>query len=164
MAFKSVHNLKPKKKEVKFNTILMFTCEKTHWALNTLLGFNTNTWNLNEMIVIFKKTTTLSSWACRKISVLLFLDRAPMGSGGKGGCGGCLSCGVCYYLLVSQLTCRFGQIFWFLDVKLGKDIWLDLHMEPLLAVVTAHPTSPLYKSFSSTRRSFIRTARLETVL
>lgn len=45
------------------------------------------------MIVIFKKTTTLSSWACRKISVLLFLDRAPMGSGGKGGSGGCLSCG-----------------------------------------------------------------------
>lgn len=42
------------------------------------------------MIVIFKKTTTLSSWACRKISVLLSLDRAPMGLGGKGGSGGLL--------------------------------------------------------------------------
>ena len=28
VAFKSVHNLKPPKKEVKFNTILMFTCGK----------------------------------------------------------------------------------------------------------------------------------------
>ena len=94
VAFKSVHNLTPPHKK-KWNSIL-FLClhvEKTHWALNTLLGFNTNTWNLNEMIVILKKTTTLSSWACRKISVLLFLDRAPMGSGGKGGSGGCLSCG-----------------------------------------------------------------------
>ena len=83
--------------------------KKTHWALNTLLGFNTNTWNLNEMIVIFKKTTTLSSWACRKISVLLFLDRAPMGSGEKGGSGGCLSCG-------------FVNIYFVINMSLWTDL------------------------------------------
>ena len=91
-----------------------------------------------------------------------FLTEHLWGQGGRGALGVVSPVGLLIFTLL--LTCRFGQIFLFLDVKLGKDIWLDLHMEPLLAVVTAHPTSPLYKSFSSTRRSFIMTARLETVL
>ena len=45
VAFESVHNLTPPPPhKKKWNSILLcLHVEKTHWALNTLLGFNTNT-------------------------------------------------------------------------------------------------------------------------